>query len=151
MLRRLLRLSVAAAEERHRETGPDAPQRAAGRDGVQMTPSPRCKPALADPGPVRLANPIDPPEYPRPDAKRDPTLPAGFDRQPEARPGRTLPAGVEPLLSIDDLAALLSCSRRLVERMRAAGKIPRAEIKIGKMPRWSAETIRRWIGEGGRP
>ena len=26
-----------------------------------------------------------------------------------------------------------------------------ADIKIGKMPRWKPETIRRWIGEGGRP
>jgi len=55
------------------------------------------------------------------------------------------------MLSIDDLAALLSCSRRLVERMRSAGKVPKPDIKIGKMPRWRVETIRRWIEGGGRP
>jgi len=62
-----------------------------------------------------------------------------------------LPAGIEPMLGIDDLAALLSCSRRLVERMRSAGKVPRPDIKIGKMPRWKAATIRAWIERGGKP
>ncbi len=67
-----------------------------------MTPAPRRKPTLGGPGPVRLARPqggsprhpldpplrgpgpIDPPEDPRPEAKRGPTLPAGFGRPPEA-------------------------------------------------------------------
>ena len=122
-----------------------------------MTPAPRRKPPLDGPGPVRLATPhppdvgpIDPPEDPRPEPKRGPTLPAGFDRASEAKPGRTLPAGIEPMLGIDDLAALLSCSRRLVERMRSAGKVPRPDIKVGKMPRWRVETIRRWIERDGR-
>jgi len=82
-----------------------------------------------------LANAIDPPEHPRPESKRGPTLPAGFER----------------MFSIDDLAALLNCSRRLVERMRCSGKLPRPDLKIGKMPRWKAETIRRWIEAGGKP
>jgi hypothetical protein len=43
----------------------------------------------------------------------------------------------------------LNCCRRLVERMRSAGKIPKPDIKIGKMPRWKPETIRRWIERGG--
>ena len=68
-----------------------------------MTPAPRRKPALADPGPLRLArpqggsprhppdaDPIGSPEDPRPEARpqrgspRGPTLPAGFGRPPEA-------------------------------------------------------------------
>ncbi len=64
-----------------------------------MTPAPRLKPAVDGPGPVRLADAVD--------------------RQPEApavKPGRTLPASIEPMLGIDDLAAILSCSRQLVER-----------------------------------
>jgi predicted DNA-binding transcriptional regulator AlpA len=99
-----------------------------------MRPDSLRKPAVEDPGPVRLADAIDPPEDPR----------------PEVKPGRTLPAGIEPMLGIDDLAALLSCSRRLVERMRSAGKVPKPDIKIGKMPRWKPETIRRWIEGGSR-
>jgi hypothetical protein len=106
-----------------------------------MTPAPRRKPPLDSPGPVRLAtphppgvSPIDPPEDRRSEPKRGPTLPAGFER----------------MFSIDDLAALLNCSRRLVERMRSSGKVPRPDLKIGKMPRWNPETIRRWMG-GGKP
>jgi len=55
------------------------------------------------------------------------------------------------MLSIDDLAAILKCSRRLVERMRSAGKVPRPDFHAGRCPRWRAETIRRWIEAGGRP
>jgi len=99
-----------------------------------MTPSPRRNAPVADPGTFRLADATDLPD-PRPEAKRGPILPAGF----------------ESMLSIDDLAALLRCSRRLVERMRSGGKVPRPDIKIGKMPRWKPETIRLWIESGGRP
>ncbi len=101
-----------------------------------MTPAPWPRPAAADPGPLRLADAIDLPEAPGPEA---------------VRPKRTLPPGIEPLLGIDDLAALLNCCRRLVERMRSAGKIPKPDIKIGKMPRWKAATIRAWIERGGKP
>ena len=70
---------------------------------------------------------------------------------PSDRRHETIGAGhiIEPLLSIDDLAALLSCSRRVVERMRSGGKVPKPDIKIGKMPRWKAATIRAWIERGG--
>lgn len=56
---------------------------------------------------------------------------------------------ITPLLSIDDVAATLACSRRLIERMRAAGKLPKPDLRVGKMPRWRAETIARWIEAGG--
>ena len=92
-----------------------------------MTPAPRRK--------ARVADAIDPPENLRPEAKRGPTLPAGF----------------EPMLGIDDLAALLSCSRRLVERMRSGGKVPRPDMHVGRCPRWKAATIRAWIKRNGRP
>jgi len=32
-----------------------------------------------------------------------------------------------------------------------AGKVPKPDIKIGKMPRWKAATIRAWIERGGKP
>ena len=70
-----------------------------------MTPAPRRKPAVDGPGPVRLADAID----------HQPEAPAA--RPPGGSPrGRTPPAGFEPMLGIDDLAAILSCSRQLVER-----------------------------------
>ncbi len=66
------------------------------------------------------------------------------------KPGRTLPVGIEPMVGIDGLAAWLGCSRRLVERMRSAGKVPKPDIKIGRMPKWKPETIRAWIERGGK-
>ena len=125
---------------------------------MPVTPSPRRKPALVDPGPVRLARPQarahrNGGESPRHRPDVDP-----IDPQPEApvRPqggsprGRTLPASIEPMLHIDDLAALLSCSRRLVERMRSAGKVPKPDIHVGRCPRWKPATIRAWIERGGK-
>lgn len=76
---------------------------------------------------------------------------------PEARPGPSnlSAAGIEPLLCIEDWSAALGCSRRMVERMRSAGRIPKPDVMVGKMPRWRPETFRRWIdaqakGRGGR-
>jgi predicted DNA-binding transcriptional regulator AlpA len=54
---------------------------------------------------------------------------------------------IEPLLSTDALAGALSCGRRTVERLRADGRLPKPDLFVGKMPRWTAETIRRWIAE----
>jgi len=87
-----------------------------------MRRDPRCKAALADPVPLKLAEP------------------------PNAGPA--LPADLEPLIGIDDLARILSCSRRLVERMRASKKIIHPDMYICRMPRWRPERIRHWI-EGG--
>ncbi|APW60454.1 helix-turn-helix transcriptional regulator [Paludisphaera borealis] len=63
-------------------------------------------------------------------------------------PRDSSPCVIEPLMTIVDLARTLACSRRVVERMRAAGKIPQPDIKVGKMPRWRPETIRTWIEKG---
>ena len=57
---------------------------------------------------------------------------------------------IEPLLGIAELAKVLNCSRRLVERMRSSGRLPKPTLMCGKCPRWSADVIRRWIGEDGR-
>src|SRR5262245_6296558 len=103
-----------------------------------MSHTPRPRPATDDPGPVTPTDPSD--------CQHEARAQVG-----SPRPERTLPPGIEPMLGIDDLATLLSCSRRLVERMRSAGKVPKPDIKIGKMPRWKPETIRRWIEDGGRP
>jgi len=85
-----------------------------------------------DPGPVWLADAID--------------------HQPEdAKPGRILPVDMEPMLGMGELAAFLSCSRRLVERMRSAGKVPKPDMHVGRCPRWTPATIRTWIKSGGKP
>jgi predicted DNA-binding transcriptional regulator AlpA len=54
------------------------------------------------------------------------------------------------LWTIDDLAAALAISRRTAERMLSAGKLPRPDLRIGRMPRWRPETIRQWIDDQSR-
>jgi hypothetical protein len=61
------------------------------------------------------------------------------------------PDRIESLWSLDDIARRLKCSRRLVERLKSAGKLPPPDLRVGRMPRWKEETIRAWIERGGRP
>jgi predicted DNA-binding transcriptional regulator AlpA len=50
---------------------------------------------------------------------------------------------------LDELAAALGVSRRALERERSAGRFPKPDRIIGRMPLWTPETIRRWIEGGG--
>ena len=89
-----------------------------------MTPAPQPRPAVADPGPLRLAAP---------------------DRQPEA-PG---PAVERLAYRLNEVAKALGVSRRLIERERSAGRFPRPDLTIGRAPLWTRETLARWIAGGG--
>jgi predicted DNA-binding transcriptional regulator AlpA len=61
-------------------------------------------------------------------------------------------AAVERLtLRLAEIANALGVSRRALERERSAGRLPRPDLTIGRMPLWRVETIREWIGKGGRP
>lgn len=53
-------------------------------------------------------------------------------------------------LRLDELAASLGVSRRSIERERSAGRFPKPDLTIGRMPLWRPETIRRWMAGGGR-
>jgi predicted DNA-binding transcriptional regulator AlpA len=53
-------------------------------------------------------------------------------------------------LRIEEVAAALGVSRRAVERERSAGRLPRPDLTIGRMPLWRVETIRSWMERGGR-
>lgn len=50
---------------------------------------------------------------------------------------------------LDELAEAIGVSRRTIERERSAGRFPKPDRVIGKMPLWTPETIRRWIEGGG--
>jgi hypothetical protein len=54
------------------------------------------------------------------------------------------------LLSQGDLVRVLNASRRTIERLRSAGKLPKPDLFLNKMPRWRPETIRAWIERGGQ-
>jgi hypothetical protein len=82
----------------------------------------------------------------RPDAT---ARPVGAFKLADTRDSQTAPP-LEPLLGIDDLAATLNCSRRLVERMRSAGRLPCPDLRLGRLPRWRVRTIRDWIDEQAR-
>lgn len=70
----------------------------------------------------------------------------------KANPGKVQggAATLEPLVSIDDVTKLLQCSRRLVDRMRAAGTMPPPDFMAGRLPRWKAATIRAWLDSDGQ-
>ena len=64
-------------------------------------------------------------------------------------PHESLPAD-RLTLRLDDLTVVLGVSRRTLERERSAGRFPRPDLTIGKMPLWRRETIRAWVERGGR-
>jgi hypothetical protein len=53
-------------------------------------------------------------------------------------------------LRLDELAAALGVSRRVIERERSAGRLPAPDLVIGKMPLWRVDTVRAWLERGGR-
>jgi predicted DNA-binding transcriptional regulator AlpA len=78
------------------------------------------------------------------------TRPAGVSKLADAT-GLKAAADIEPLLRMADLARVLNCSRRVVERMRSAGRLPAPDLYVGnRSPRWKPATLREWIEKGGR-
>jgi predicted DNA-binding transcriptional regulator AlpA len=51
---------------------------------------------------------------------------------------------------LDEIAESLGVSRRTIERERSAGRFPKPDLILGRMPLWRPETIRAWVGGGGR-
>ena len=51
------------------------------------------------------------------------------------------------LLTIDDVARLLSVSTRTVRRLRQEGRIP-PPVCVGRSVRWNRESLRQWIESG---
>lgn len=73
---------------------------------------------------------------------------------PVARPPEhksTVPRSVIERMTwrIEDIVKALGVSRRAIERERSAGRFPRPDLTIGRMPLWRPETISRWLEGGG--
>jgi hypothetical protein len=67
------------------------------------------------------------------------------------RPGPEPTAGLpEPLVGIDAWVDVLCVGRRQVERLRSAGRLPAADLFVGRLPRWRPETLRDFVAKGGR-
>ncbi len=107
---------------------------------------PRPTPAILAP-PQPACPPDSPPSTSPPDDPR------------ASRDGKTIrPAGAraeEPevgrlALRIEEIATALGVSRRAIEREKSAGRLPKPDRVIGRMPLWRVETIRAWLGGNGR-
>lgn len=70
-------------------------------------------------------------------------------RPPESRADAATIAVDRLTYRLDELSRALGVSRRTLERERAAGRLPKPDLQIGRMPLWRCETIRRWIERGG--
>lgn len=62
----------------------------------------------------------------------------------------TTPAATAPvmgLMTVKDVAQLLSCSTRTVYRLNDAGRLPHP-VRLGTLLRWPRSAIEAWIAEG---
>lgn len=50
---------------------------------------------------------------------------------------------------LNEIAAALGVSRRKVERERAAGRFPKPDLQLGRVPLWTRETLTAWVLNGG--
>lgn len=83
---------------------------------------------------------------PRPAVAPPPEAPAAAPSHEKTSPGPPS----DSLWGIDDVARYLAVSRRGVERLRSAGRLPKAAVQIGRLPRWKPDAIREWVSRGGR-
>ena len=51
------------------------------------------------------------------------------------------------MLTVHEVARLLSCSARTVYRLADSGRLPRP-IKLGTLKRWPRESFERWVAGG---
>ncbi len=68
------------------------------------------------------------------------------ETKPDRRPD-PLPVGCESLLSREQLCSALGVSLRKLDSMVSAGQFPRADLRLGSMPRWRVATFNRWVEE----
>jgi predicted DNA-binding transcriptional regulator AlpA len=53
-------------------------------------------------------------------------------------------------LRLDEVAATVGVSRSAIERERRAGRFPKPDRIVGRMPLWRPESIRDWLERGDR-
>ena len=73
-------------------------------------------------------------------------------RTSERRSNESDVAGVSnaKLIAVEDVAALIGCSRRHVYRMSDGDQMPRP-VKLGSLTRWRRKDIDKWICDGCKP
>ena len=65
--------------------------------------------------------------------------------KPKARGEPAIPPGVAVLLEPKQIAACLAVTDRTLRALRSTGEFPVPDLYLGRLPRWRAETLARWI------
>jgi predicted DNA-binding transcriptional regulator AlpA len=68
----------------------------------------------------------------------------------KSRRGRPNPIPIRErlLIGLDDVACLMSISRRNLERLRSSGRFPQPDRKVGKRVLWQPTTVIEWVSSG---
>lgn len=56
----------------------------------------------------------------------------------------------DQMLSPADFSRMLQIGRRTFQTWRAAGKLPKPDLAIGKVIRWRRSTVEKWINRQAR-
>jgi len=70
---------------------------------------------------------------------------------PISRPPKASEPVARVTYSLDDWAKALGVSRRVIERERSAGRLPKPDLFLGRIPLWKIETVRGFLERGGKP
>ena len=71
-------------------------------------------------------------------------------KKPVGKPKKSpplLPAGLDPLMSLDQVARALGVSKNTGWKMLSSGEFPKAETMIGQARRWRVSTVQKWIND----
>ena len=66
----------------------------------------------------------------------------------EPNPTANNSPGIEPLLTVGDLAHILKRSDRSIRYWRAKGLLPEPDVVIGSTVRWRRQTVEAWLDGG---
>lgn len=66
---------------------------------------------------------------------------------PDATKSSSISPSPESLHGVDDVAALLRCSRRHIFRLIRSGRMPEP-IRVGALLRWLPSVLNSWIASG---
>ena len=66
------------------------------------------------------------------------------------REGNTASGALRLAYRLEEVAGALGVCRRTIERERASGRFPSPDVKIGKAPLWTPETLKQWVASGGK-
>ena len=80
-------------------------------------------------------------------ARQSPCLQPPPQESPLDQDGDSPPTTESRLVDVEEVAAMLGVSSRMVRRLRDMGRMP-CPISLGSLVRWRREEIEEWIHEG---